>query len=152
IDAAKKELARYETEIQPKVEAAEKKRQADEAASGAAVKNYEQTKLVAAQAKFEETIPADRLATEWQPIEIAHLNSTGNVALTKQPDGSSKAGTQVAQPVDFVVTADTKLAGITGVLLEVLPSADEPGFGPGRAGGNFVLGEFSLKEGEYRGN
>ena len=46
--------------------------------------------------------------------------------------------------------ADTTRAGITGVMLEVIPSPDETAFGPGRfpADGNFVLGEFALKVGE----
>jgi len=152
IDAAKKELARYEVEIQPKIEAAEKKHQADIVASEAAVKNYEETKLAPAQAKFEETLPADRLATGWQLLDPEDVRSTNNITLTKQADGSIKAGAQDAQTADYTVTVDTKLAGITGVLLEVLPSADEPGFGPGRAGGNFVLGELVVKEAEYRGN
>jgi hypothetical protein len=152
IDAAKTELGRYEVEIQPKVDAAEKKHQADIVASEAAVKNYEETKLAAAQAKFEETLPAERLATGWQLLDPEDVRSTNNIKLTKQGDGSIKAGPQEAQTADYTVTVDTKLAGMTGLLLEVLPSADEPGFGPGRAGGNFVLGELTVKEAEYRGN
>ncbi|MDR3404707.1 MAG: DUF1549 and DUF1553 domain-containing protein [Chthoniobacter sp.] len=152
IDAAKQELARYETEIAPKVAAAEKKRQADIAAADAAVKDYEKTKLAAAQAKFEETVPISRTYTGWQLLDPTDLKANNNITLTKQADGSIKAGPQTSQNADYVVTVDTKLAAITGVLLEVLPSADEPGFGPGRAGGNFVLGELAVKSAEYRGN
>ncbi len=152
IDVAKKELARYETEIAPKVAAAEKKHQADIAAAAAAVKDYEKTKLTAAQAKFEETVPVASTYTGWQLLDPTDLRSTNNITLTKQADGSIKAGPQTAQTADYTVTADTKIAGITGVLLEVLPSADEPGFGPGRAGGNFVLGEFVVKAAEMKGN
>jgi len=48
---------------------------------------------------------------------------------------------------DSVLKADTKLAGLTGVAIEVLPSGEEKKFGPGRApdDGNFVLGEVELK-------
>lgn len=153
IDGAKKELARYEAEIAPKVAAAEKKRLADVAASEAAVKDYEKTKLAAAQSKFEETVPAARIHTGWQLLDPADVRATNGVTLTKQPDGSIKAGPQKNQgSIDYTFTADTKVAGITGILLEVLPSADEPGFGPGRAGGNFVLGEFAVKSGEFRAN
>ncbi len=153
IDAAKKELARYETEIAPKVAAAEKKRVADIAAADVAVKAYEKDKLAAAVAKFEETVPVARTYTGWQLIEPADIRASNNLELAKQPDGSIKAGPQKSPgAVDYVISADTKIAGITGVLLEVLPSADEPGFGPGRSGGNFVLGEFSLKSGDYRTN
>ncbi|HEY3899552.1 MAG TPA: DUF1549 domain-containing protein [Chthoniobacter sp.] len=152
IDDAKKELARYETEIQPKVEAAEKKQKADIAAADAAVKKYEDNQLAETQAKFEETLVADRKETAWQLLDPQDVRSTNNITLTTQADGSIKAGPQKAQTADYTITVDTKLAKITGVLLEVLPSADEPGFGPGRAGGNFILGEFVVKEAEYRGN
>ncbi len=153
IDTAKKELARYEAEISPKVAAAEKKRLADVATSEAAVKEYEKTKLTAAQSKFEETVPAARIHTGWQLLDPADLKATNGMTLTKQPDGSIKAGPQKnTGAIDYTITADTKIAGITGLLLEVLPSADEPGFGPGRAGGNFILGEFAVKSGEYRAN
>jgi hypothetical protein len=152
IDGAKKELSRYETEIAPKVAAAEKKRQDDIAKSDAAVKDYEKTKLAAAQAKFEETVPIARTYTSWQLLDPTDLKSTNNITLTKQADGSIKAGPQTAQNADYAINVDTKLAGITGILLEVLPSADEPGFGPGRASGNFVLTEFTVKASEYRTN
>jgi hypothetical protein len=153
IDAAKKELTRYEAEIAPKVATAEKKRLADVAASEAAVKDYEKTKLAAAQTKFENTVPAARTYTGWQMLEPADLRATNNVTLTRQADGSIKAGPQKTQgAIDYTVTADTKIAGITGILLEVLPSHDEPGFGPGRSGGNFVLGEFAVKSGEFKAN
>ena len=49
-----------------------------------------------------------------------------------------------------MVKADTKIAGITGLGLEVLPSGEEANFGPGRfSDGNFVLGEIALKVGEF---
>jgi hypothetical protein len=152
IDAAKKELARYETEIAPKVTAAEKKRQDEIAKADAAVKAYEKDKLTAAQAKFEETVPIARTYTGWQLLDPTDMKSSNNITLTKQADGSIKAGPQTSQNADFAINVDTKLAGITGILLEVLPSADEPGFGPGRAGGNFVLTEFGVKASEYRTN
>ena len=152
IDAAKKELARYETEIAPKVAAAEKKRQADIAAADVAVKDYEKTKLAAAQAKFEETVPIARTYTGWQLLDPMDLKANNNITLAKQADGSIKAGPQGPQNADYTVTVDTKLTNITGILLEVLPSADEPGFGPGRAGGNFVLGEFTVKAADYGAN
>ena len=149
---AKTELARYETEIAPKVEAAEKKHQADIAAADKAAQDYEKTKLAEAQAKFEDTVPVARTYTGWQLVDPVDLRATNGVTLTKQPDGSIKAGPQTAQTSDYAITADTKIAGITGVLLETLPSADEPGFGPGRAGGNFLLGQFVVKAAAYKSN
>ncbi len=144
-DAAKNELFRFEAEIAPKVAEAETKRQAAVAAADTAVKAYEKSKLAAAQAKFEETVPVARTHTGWQLLETADAKASNLGTLVKQPDGSIKAGPQRPATVDYNVTCDTKVAGITGILLEVLPSAEEPGFGPGRAAGNFVLGEFSAK-------
>ncbi len=152
IDGAKKELARHEAEIAPKVSEAEKKRLADVAASDAAVKAYEKDKLKLAQTKFEDTVPAARIHTGWQLLDPVDLKATGLATFAKQPDGSIKAGPQRPATTDYTVTADTKIAGITGVLLEVLPSADETNFGPGRANGNFVLSELGLKYGEFKTN
>ena len=152
IAGAKTELARYETEIAPKVAEAEKKRVADATAAGAAVKDYEKTKLAAAAANFENTVPVTRTHTGWQLLDPVDLRATSLATLTKLPDGSIKAGPQRPATSDYVITADTEVAGITGLLLEVLPSADEVNFGPGRAAGNFVLSEFSVKAGEFRAN
>jgi len=152
IETAKKELARYETEIAPKVAEAEKKRQASIVASDKAVKDYEKTKLAAAQTKFEQTVPVSRTYTGWQLLDPTALNATNQATLVKQPDGSIKAGPNSPRTSDYVITVDTKLAGITGFLLEVLPDAEAPNFGPGRASGNFVLGEFALKAGVGKAN
>jgi hypothetical protein len=151
VDTAKKELSRYEAEIAPKVAEAEKKRLADIAASETAVKAYEKDKLATAQATFEETVPAARTYTGWTLLDPADLKATNTATLLKQPDGSVKAGPEHPPTTDYIVTADTKAAGITGIMLEVLPTSDEPGFGPGRAGGNFVLTEFAVKAGEFKG-
>ncbi len=146
----KAELARYEAEIAPKLAEAEKKRVADIAASEAAVKDYEAKNLAAAQTTFESTAPIARTFTGWTPLDIVEARATGEITLTKQPDGSFLAGGARPSTTDYVVKADTKLASITGIGIEVLPSGEETNFGPGRfpADGNFVLGEIALKVGE----
>ena len=153
IDAAKKELARYETEIAPKVAEAEKKRLADIAATEAAVKEYTEKTLGGARANFEATVPISRTYTGWTPLDLIEPTATNGVELHKQADGTVQATGARPKNTDYTVKADLKLAGITGVLLEVLPVAEEGGFGPGRAvDGNFVLGEFAVKAGEFGGN
>lgn len=150
IEAAKAELGRYEGEITPKLAEAEKKRQADLVAAEAAIKDYEAKNLAAAQAQFETTIPVARTYTGWHLLDFAEARASGGVTLTKQPDGSWQAGSARPDAVEYVVKADTKMAGITGLLLELLPSSEEKNYGPGRAGdGNFVLGEFAVKTGEF---
>ncbi len=149
IDEAKKELARYETEIAPRVAEAEKKRVADLANAETAVKEYSEKKLPGAQTNFEATVPVARTYTSWLPLDLADLKATNGVILTKQADNSIKASGPRPPNCDYTLEADTKVAGITGVLLEVLPVPDEGNFGPGRAGdGNFVLGEIAAKTGD----
>jgi Protein of unknown function (DUF1549)/Protein of unknown function (DUF1553) len=147
VDVAKKELARYEAEIAPRVAAAEKQRLASLAASETAVKDYEAKSLAAAEQNFEETVPATRTYTAWTLLDVTNPQATG-VKLTKLPDGSIQAEGAAPKKADYVLTADTKMAGITGVLLETLPVAAEAAFGPGRSNdGNFVLSQFTVKTG-----
>ncbi len=150
IEAAKNELARYEAEIAPKVAETEKKRVTDQATADAAVKEYEEKNAAAAQAAFEATVPAARTYTGWMPLDAVESRATNGVELTKQPDGSIRASGARPKNTDYVIKADTKVAGITGILLEVLPVPDEANFGPGRfSDGNFVLGEFDVKSGDF---
>jgi hypothetical protein len=148
IDVATKELSRYEAEIAPRLAEAEKKRVAALAASQEAVKDYETKTFTAAEQNFEETVPVARTYTGWTPLDLVNPQATGGVKLTKLPDGSVLAEGAAPKKTDYVLLADTKLAGITGVLLETLPVAGEAGFGPGRSNdGNFVLSQFTVKTG-----
>ena len=151
IDSAKKELARYEAEIAPRVAAAEKKRVTDLAAAQAAIKDYETKNLAAAEQNFEATVPAARTYTGWTLLDLADPKATSGVQLKKMPDGSVEASGPRPRSTDYTLLAETKLAGITGILLETLPVPDQPAYGPGRStDGNFVLGEFAVKTGRAR--
>ena len=151
IDTAKKELARFEAEIAPRLAEAEKKRVADLAVAQVAAVDYEQKNLAAAQAVFETTVPAARTYTGWIPLDVAELRATNDVVLTKLPDGSIKASGARPKTTDYVLKCDTKVAGITGLLIEALTTPDETNFGPGRfpTDGNFVLGELDVKVGAF---
>ena len=149
IDLAKGELRRFESEIAPKIAEAEKKRIENVAAAEKAVKEYSPAKLAAAQAKFEATVPVASTYTDWIPLDLVDLKATGGIDLVKQMDGSIKASAAAPKGADYTVSADTKLEGITGVMLEVLNVPDAANFGPGYASGNFILGEFGLKVGTF---
>ena len=152
IESAKQELARFEAEIAPRLAEAEKKRLAELTAAEASVKEYAEKNLPGAQSQFEATVPAARTYTGWVPLEFADVRASNGIELVKQPDGSLKATGPKPKTTDYVVKADTKLAGITGILLEVLAAADEPAFGPGRfSDGNFVLSEIGVKVGASGG-
>ncbi len=93
-------------------------------------------------AKWEEE---EKNATHWTPLEIVSAISQGGAKLTKQSDGSILVSGKNPFPEKYAVTAKTKLKGITGVRLEVLPSPSLPSQGPGRsANGNFVLNKFKV--------
>ncbi len=149
IATAKAELARHEKEIAPKVAEAEKKRKESVVTATAAVKDYEQKNLAASQAQFEATVPISKTYTAWVPLDVVEAKATGGIELAKQADGSIKASAASTKSTDYTILADTKLAGITGVMIEVLNAADAPAFGPGYAAGNFVLGEIGLKTGPF---
>ena len=75
---------------------------------------------------------------------LTPLNATANSAiLTIQPDGSILASGPNQAPELYTITADSVLAGITGIRLEALTDASLPFNGPGRqeVNGNFVLTE-----------
>ena len=151
VEAGKAELGRYEAEIAPRLAEVEKARVAATAAGEAAVQEYEAKNLAAAQTVFENTAPVARTLTGWLPLDISTATATGGITLTKLPDGSILASGERPAKTDYVVIADTKLAGITGLGLEVLPTAGETNFGPGRtaADGSFVLGELAVKVGKF---
>ncbi len=152
IAAAKMELTRYESEIAPKIADAEKKRVESVAVADKATKEYAEKNLATAQAQFEATVPIAKTYTGWVPLDLIEPKATGGVELTKEADGTIRASgaPTIAKTTDYTVVADTKLAGITGVMIEVLPDAAAPKFGPGYfTDGNFVLGEIGLKVGTF---
>jgi hypothetical protein len=106
-----------------------------------AIADYEK-QLPALVARFEET--ATRIPT-WTPLEPIAMKSVGKATFTKQKDHSILVSGPNPQPETYTITFDTKLEGITGIRLEVLPDKTLPAQGPGRAqNGNFVLNEFKL--------
>ena len=107
----------------------------------AAVAQYEQTKLAAAQAAWEPA--ALQAAVIWRTIEVTAAKSKHTAKLDVQPDGSLLVtGKNV---LSDVYTIETQFSGpaITAVRLEVLPDDSLVSKGPGRANnGNFVLTTF----------
>ncbi len=112
------------------------------------------------QSKQDLAMAAVRLGTEqkmwensvakqgdvWRVLNLTNANSTGGSSFTNLPDGSL-LGFGVNPIYDTItVDAGTDLAGITAVLLEVLPDPSLPKNGPGRwrETGNFILDEFGM--------
>lgn len=143
IQKAKAGIAAYTPEYQKKKAAAELEQKKRIAAADKAVKDYA-PKQVAAMEKWESELAVNRLWTSWTPLVPKVAKASGGITLTAQPDGSVLA-TGPLKNSDYTVTVDSKLAGITGVMIEALPDDRLPGFGPGlNPNGNFVLTELKL--------
>ena len=98
--------------------------------------------MPAAVARFEEGAPRTPV---WTPLEPTSMKAASKAVMTKQKDHSILVSGANAQPETYTLTFDTKMQGITGIRLEVLPDPSLPAQGPGRAqNGNFVLNEFKL--------
>jgi hypothetical protein len=113
----------------------------------------EYQKLVDALAAYEKQIPAKQAAweksqsnlVEWAVLDPTSFTSAGGASLTKKPDGSILASGKNPNSDLYTVLAETSMAGITGIRLEVLPDKSLGGQGPGRApNGNFLLNEFQV--------
>ena len=143
-------VAARSVEIAPQAAAAAQKREEKIAAATATLAASESA-LAAQLPAWETALDPARLGTAWVPLEVTKATANNLNKLTKLPDGSYLASGPAANFVSYDVAAETKLTGITGILLEVLPHESLPAFGPGRAAGNFVLTEFSLKWSEKGG-
>jgi hypothetical protein len=141
IERAEKNLAYHLVERGPKIAAEQRARNERIASAQAAVRDREPD-LESRLASWEAELPAERLATRWLPLEPKTAEGSGSAQLRKLPDGTLRSTASVGELPTFTVTAETTVARITGVKLEVLPDAELPAFGPGHAGGDFVLAEF----------
>lgn len=137
---AENTLAAHLVERASKVAAAQRERHERIAAAEAAV----QTTLPALQSHlpdWESALPPERRVTRWTPLDPKSFQVGGSARLQKLPDGSIRSTASVGELPNYVVTAETALAGITGFRLEVLPDAHLPNFGPGHKDGDFILAE-----------
>jgi WD40 repeat protein/mono/diheme cytochrome c family protein len=142
IAAAKSALAAYEKELAPRLAQQEKEKAARTAKLEAELKAYEAT--LPAKIEAWEKAQAGSIVNRWAVLEPKSLSASRGATLTKEADGSIVvAGKNV--PTVLTIAAETDLAGITGVRLEVLPDSRYPNQGPGRApDGNFVLSELQI--------
>lgn len=147
IAAAKTELERYDAEIAPRVVAAEAARVKLEAKNKEAVEAFQIEKAPIALAAWEAAVPAERKTTGWQVFdkEIKTVAATGGAKLERLKNGVIVNRAPVTGAADYAVQVDTVETGITGILLEVIPDAALPKFGPGlNPDGNFILTEITL--------
>jgi hypothetical protein len=95
--------------------------------------------------RFATWLKGAGMVTTWTVLDPTELKSAGGATMTKQQDGSILLSGNNPVTDTYTFTAKTKLEGITGLRLEVLPHDSLPAKGPGRASnGNFVLTKFSV--------
>ncbi|NOY00224.1 MAG: DUF1549 domain-containing protein, partial [Verrucomicrobia bacterium] len=143
IRKAKAGITAYTPEYSKKKAAAEAEQKKRIVAAEKAVKDYAPKQLVAMK-KWESELAVNRLWTSWTPLIPSAVKATGGITLKTQADGSVIASGPL-KVSDYTITVDSKIAGITGVMIEALPDDSLPGFGPGLSpSGNFVLTELKL--------
>ncbi len=143
IAQARTSVAERTGEIAGQVAAAEQKRQEKIAEATAALADYESS-LPEKQAAWERTLDDCQLSTTWIPFVAETLKGAGGYTVKKGPNNTYIA-TGPSSGTDYTLTAETDLAKITGVLVEVLTDDSLPSFGPGRHQGQFVMSEITLK-------
>jgi len=141
INAARVAITNREKAIKPNVEAKEKERKDLIAKIEDEKKTYD-TRLPATIAAWEKDLSAG--GSPWSMLQPTDLKSTNGITLAAEKNNAIFASGKNAK-TDFVITTSTKLTGITAVRLEMLADDRLPGKGPGRGGGNFVLGEIELE-------
>ena len=114
----------------------------------------EHARHVASLAAYEKSLPERQTAWEktyqtgsiWEVLQPTKMTSEKMATFNRQPDNSILVSGKIPNGDFYIVEADTKTTGITGVRLETLPDASLPGKGPGRAdNGNFVLSSFRVE-------
>ena len=100
-------------------------------------------KLIDDKQKTWETSLRDQKSPTWTVLDPTKFTAKSDATFAKQPDMSLLVSGKTDTVELYTIVADTKLATISGVRLEVLPDPSLPAKGPGRAAnGNFVLQEF----------
>ncbi len=140
---ANKGIKAYTAEYTKKKALAEAEQKKRMALAEKTLKDYA-IKQAGSMKKWESELPVNRLWTTWTPLVPKAVKATGGITLKAQADGAVLASGP-SKSTDYSITFDSKMSGITGIMIEALPDEKLPGFGPGLNGnGNFVLTELKL--------
>ena len=127
----------------PKLARAEQQKIEATAKLEADLKAYESTVVVKRIADWEKE-QSTSILNRWLVVQPTAMSATNGSILTKQSDGSILVSGPNRNGV-ITITAETELAGVSGLRLEVLTDDSLPQKGPGRASdGNFVLNEIEF--------
>jgi hypothetical protein len=96
-----------------------------------------------------DLVPSKELVV-WTPVEVVEARAaTPETKLVLEPEHTIFAATpprsKLPRTETYTIVADTKLAAISAIRLELLPDPRLSSSGPGRADGHVFLSEFTLK-------
>ncbi len=141
---AKKAHDEYYSSIKQALESAEKDRQDKIAKAEAELAEYEKS----LEPKVADWLTSAKSeSTGWTTLDIDLKRSRTELGgkFAKMPDGSIYLAPSNPRKGQYVLMADVKLKGITGIKLEALTDSRLKGMGPGRSqNGNFVVTEFEV--------
>ena len=149
ISNAQFDVDEYMPEFKAKKAAANKARRNQIKITEKSLADFEWNSLPTNQTAALQSITADRLLTQWEPLvpEKAEASAKG-IKLTINEDASILASGEIGKNVDYTLTIPIKDKRISGFMLEVLVDDLLPGFGPGlNESGNFVISEIKI---DYR--
>ena len=144
IEGAKMDLSAYESKHE-----AERKRLADERskaieAAKKAVTDYEALLPKKAE-EFESGAKGVEMGTKWHLVTPGTATTSDKSKVEILPDGSVRASGK-ERVFDYLVTGQTKLPKITGIMIEVVPDPSFRGAGAGlNPDGNLVLTELQAR-------
>jgi hypothetical protein len=105
--------------------------------------SYNATDISGSLKKWETNLATS--GTNWHRLQVEEPTALRGTKLLVQDDQSVLASGPHGGTNTYSMKVNTRLSGITGFRIEVLPDDSLPGKGPGRAGnGNFVLSEFKV--------
>lgn len=144
MERAEKALAYHLVEQAPRFAAAVRAREERIAEAETEVRDHEGA-LDARTEQWETRLTQAHRRTVWLPLNPKSVQASGSATLTRLPDGSIRSTASVGELPTHTVTAETSVAAITGIKLEVLPDPHLPAFGPGHAEGSFALAELVVE-------
>ena len=143
IDKAQKDIRDYQPQHDAERKRLEGERQKKMNDSKKAIVDYEAT-LPAKAEEFSAKAKIDEIPTRWHLIRPASVTTSDKSKVEILSDGSVK-GSGGERAFDYLVTTETKLTNITGLMIEAVPDLAFNG-GPGLSkDGNMVITELQAR-------
>ncbi len=143
IDKASNDIADYQPQHDAERKRLEDERRKKIEGTRKAVADYEAA-LPGKVEEFASRTKIGEIATKWHLVTPAAVTASDKSKVEILPDGSVK-GSGGERPLDYLVSTETKLTNITGLMIEAVPDLSFNG-GPGLSkDGNIVITELQAR-------